>query len=86
MRGIVVHHEHRIGFIVIRDPDGAFIVAKLKENYDIERGDAVSGELHTAGHTVLLNETNGEEIPADIQQGTMTEEEAINLIVKTANA
>ncbi len=29
MRGVVVHHEHRIGYIVIRDQIGEFTVAEL---------------------------------------------------------
>ncbi|MGM3172666.1 hypothetical protein [Dickeya lacustris] len=85
MRGIVVHHEHRIGFVVIRDPNEGFIVAKLLGVYEVERGDAITGDFKTVGNATLLNETNNQEINVEIQNTDMTEEAAINLIVKNRN-
>ncbi|WJV55629.1 hypothetical protein PCO82_11955 [Pectobacteriaceae bacterium CE90] len=85
MRGIVVHHEHRIGFIVIRELEGGVIVARLNGNYVAERGDAISGDLNVTGNTVLLNETNGQTLSVEIQDGIVTEKDAIELIVKTVN-
>ncbi|SLM63210.1 MULTISPECIES: hypothetical protein [Dickeya] len=85
MRGIVVHHEHRIGFVVIRDPNEGFIVAKLLGVYEVERGDAITGDFKTVGNATLFNETSNQEINVEIQNTDMTEEAAINLIVKNRN-
>lgn len=35
MRGVVVHNEHRIGYIVIRDQFGEFTVAELSGGYEV---------------------------------------------------
>ncbi|AUQ25397.1 hypothetical protein [Dickeya zeae] len=85
MRGVVVHHEHRIGLIVIRDPEERFIVAKLLDIYEVERGDTVTGDFHTVGNTTLFNETSNQDIQVEIQSTDMTEEAAINMIVKHRN-
>ncbi|ANE77238.1 hypothetical protein [Dickeya solani] len=85
MRGIVVHHEHRIGFIVIRDPEDGFIVAKLLDIYEVERGDAITGDFQIVGNTTLFNETSSQDIHVEIQNTDMTEDAAIELIVKNRN-
>ncbi len=85
MRGVVVHHEHRIGLIVIRDPEERFIVAKLLDIYEVERGDTVTGDFHTVGNTTLSNETSNQDIQVEIQSTDMTEEAAIDMIVKHRN-
>jgi hypothetical protein len=38
-RGVVLHHEHRIGYVIIRDEFGNHTVVKLLTGSDIERGD-----------------------------------------------
>ncbi|ACT07109.1 MULTISPECIES: hypothetical protein [Dickeya] len=85
MRGIVVHHEHRIGCIVIRDPEERFIVAKLLDIYEVERGDAITGDFHTVGKTTLFNEVSNQDIDVEILSTDMTEDAAIELIVKNRN-
>lgn len=83
MRGIVVHHEHRIGYIVIRDPSGEFTIAELLGGYDIEKGHVISGNLHCLGSEKLHSETNNENIDVIVQSYGLTEQQAIHLIRNT---
>nr|WP_072012251.1 hypothetical protein [Rahnella sp. WP5] len=83
MRGVVVHHEHRIGFIVIRDSIGEFTVAELLGEYDVEKGQIISGALHVLGSETFINETEGEELSVFIQAYGMTERQSIRMIQNT---
>jgi len=83
MKGNVVHHEHRIGFIVIRDENGEFAVAELLGSYDVERGDVVSGELQTSGGGTLFNETQDESMDVFMKGYGLSEQDAISYILRT---
>ncbi|EPH9698194.1 hypothetical protein [Enterobacter hormaechei] len=80
MRGVVVHHEHRIGYIVIRDQIGEFTVAELLGGYDVEKGHVISGELHSLGGETFTNETEEEEIEVFVQGYGMSEQQSILMI------
>lgn len=82
MRGIVVHHERRIGYIVIRDPMGEFTIAELLGGYDVEKGHIISGELHNDGSEILYNETSDEDLDVIIQGHGMSEQASIRMIRK----
>ncbi|HIH8976805.1 TPA: hypothetical protein ACYUTM_001889 [Serratia marcescens] len=83
MRGVVVHHERRIGFIAIRDSRGEFVLAELLGGYVVEKGDVVSGNADHHGSQTLLNETRGERINVFIQGIGMTEKQTIRMIQNT---
>ncbi len=83
MRGVVVHHEHRIGFIVIRDPFGEFTIAELVGGYEVEKGHVISGELHALGCETFINETEDEELDVIVQGHGMTEQQSIRMIQNT---
>ncbi|HHU0693263.1 hypothetical protein [Citrobacter sp. Marseille-Q3906] len=83
MRGVVVHHEHRIGYIVIRDPKGEFTVAELLGGYDVEKGHVISGDLHRLGGETFLNETEDEDIDVFVQGYGMSEQQSILMIRRT---
>jgi hypothetical protein len=38
MRGVIVHVEHRIGWIAIRDDRGEITIAEILGGYDVEKG------------------------------------------------
>lgn len=80
MRGVVVHHEQRIGYIVIRDQIGEFTVAELLGGYDVEKGHVISGELHSLGGETFVNETEEEEIEVFVQGYGMSEHQSILMI------
>lgn len=82
MRGIVVHHERRIGYIVIRDPMGEFTIAELLGGYDVEKGHVIFGELHSDGSEILYNETSDEDLDVIIQGHGMSEQASIRMIRK----
>ncbi len=83
MKGTVVHHEHRIGFIVIRDDKGQFAIAELLGNYDVEMGDIVSGNLHTNGGETLLNQTQNEAMEVFVKGFGLSEQDAISMLLRT---
>lgn len=85
MDGVVVLHEHRIGFIVLRDEAGDFAVAELLTSDDIERGDVINGEFAVPGSGKFLNKANNEELELSIHGSGMSESEAIRLIQKKTN-
>lgn len=83
MKGTVVHHEHRIGYIIIRDEKDEFAIAELLGNYDVERGDIVSGNLHTNGNETLHNQTQDEAMAVVVKGYGLSEQDAIGLILRT---
>lgn len=83
MRGVVVHHEHRMGYIVIRDPMGEFTVAELMGGYDVEKGHVISGNLHNHAGETFINESKDEEIEVFVQGYGMTEQQSILMIQRT---
>lgn len=83
MRGVVVHHEHRIGYIVIRDQIGEFTVAELLGGYDVERGHVITGNLHSLGSETFYNETESEELDVIVQNHGMSEQQSIQMIQNT---
>lgn len=83
MRGVVVHHEHRIGYIVIRDQIGEFTVAELLGGYDVERGHVITGNLHSLGSETFYNETESEELDVIVQNHGMSEQQSIQMIRNT---
>lgn len=60
MQGTVVHHEYRIGYIVIRDNMNEYTVAELINGDVAQKGDIVEGNLRVHGDAVLYNLTKGE--------------------------
>ncbi len=86
MDAVVVLHEHRIGFIVLRDEDGGFIVAELQSSDDIQRGDIISGVFDVAQTQTYKNKANEDDVDLLIHGIGMTEEDAIKFIqTKTAS-
>ncbi|KIS45242.1 MULTISPECIES: hypothetical protein [Kosakonia] len=83
MKGTVVHHEHRIGFLVIRDDKGEFALAELLGNYDVEMGDIVSGNLHTNGKETLFNQTQNEAMEVSVKGYGLSEQDAISMLLRT---
>lgn len=81
MKGTVVHHEHRSGFIVIRDEVGEFVIAQLAEKYDVERGDILSGQLHSSGSETVVNQTQNESMNVVVKGYGLTEQDAISLML-----
>jgi len=81
MKGTVVHHEHRTGFIIIRDEIGEFAIAQLAEKYDVERGDILQGNLHSSGSETVLNETQNESMDVLVKGFGLTEQDAINMML-----
>lgn len=81
MKGTVVHHEHRIGCIVIRDEMGEFALAELDGKYDIERGDILCGNLHTHGSEIFLNETQNESMALVVKGYGLSEQDAITMLM-----
>lgn len=81
MKGTVVHHEHRTGFIIIRDEMGEFVIAQLTEKYDVERGDVVSGNLHASGNESFLNQTQNEPMRVFVKGFGLTEQNAITMML-----
>ncbi len=81
MKGTVVHHEHRNGFIVIRDEKGAFAIAELQGDQDVEMGDVVSGDLQTSGGATLFNHTQDESMDVLIKGVGLSEQDAISQIL-----
>ncbi|KEA52782.1 hypothetical protein DT73_11870 [Mangrovibacter sp. MFB070] len=86
MDAVVVLHEHRIGFIVLRDEDGGFIVAELQSSDDIQRGDIISGVFDVSQTQTFKNKANEDEVDLLVHGTGMTEEDAIKFIqTKTAS-
>ncbi|CDH24364.1 hypothetical protein [Xenorhabdus bovienii] len=83
MRGVVVHHEHRIKFITIRNSRGEFILAELLGGYLVENGDVISGSIEYLGSQALLNETKNQQIHVFVQDIGLTEKQAIRRIQGT---
>ncbi|MGP3594281.1 hypothetical protein [Vagococcus sp. WN89Y] len=81
MKGTVVHHEHRTGFIIIRDEVGEFAIAQLSEKYDVERGDIVSGNLNSNGRETFLNQTQNESMTVLVKGFGLTEQDAITMML-----
>lgn len=81
MKGTVVHHEHRTGFIIIRDEAGEFVIAQLTEKYDVERGDIVSGDLLASGNGTFLNQTQNESMAVYVKGVGLTEQQAITMML-----
>ncbi|MEI9698927.1 hypothetical protein V5094_13710 [Moellerella wisconsensis] len=82
-KGLVVHHEYRIGFIVIQDSDGEYTVAELQGGYDVEKGHIIRGNLDTEGDEIFYNETTGESISVIVQGTGMSEQQSIRMIQNT---
>ncbi|MGY5957430.1 hypothetical protein ACUY4R_001619 [Kosakonia sp. BK9b] len=83
MKGTVVHHEHRIGFIVIRDEKGKFAIAELLGKYDVEMGDVLSGNLQSSGGETLFNQTQDESMEVFIKGYGLSEQDAISMLLRT---
>lgn len=83
MRGVVVHHERRTGYIVIRDSFDEFTVAELLGGYDVERGHVISGNLHSLGGETFFNETEDEKLEVFVQRYGMSEHQSTHLIRNT---
>ncbi|WP_312685759.1 hypothetical protein [Kosakonia sp.] len=83
MKGTVVHHEHRIGFIVIRDEKGEFAIAELLGKYDVEMGDVLSGNLQSSGGETLFNQTQDESMEVFIKGYGLSEQDAISMLLRT---
>ncbi len=83
MRGVVVHHEHRIGYIVIRDQFGEFTVAELSGGYEVVKGDIIEGNIHSEGDETLYNLTQAEHQKVYVQGHGMSEQASIRMIQST---
>lgn len=81
-RGVVLHHEHRIGYVIIRDEFGNHTVVKLLAGSDIERGDIIIGSLHGDGDETFHNETQDVSLDVHIQGHGLSEDATIQMIQK----
>ncbi|EEU5471254.1 hypothetical protein IT006_003301 [Escherichia coli] len=80
MRGKIVHVEHRIGWIAIRDDRGAITIAEIIGGYDVEKGHIISGNLHSLGSEVFHNLTTSEEMDVMVEYIGLTDNQAIAAI------
>lgn len=80
MRGKIVHVEHRIGWIAIRDERGTITIAEIIGGYDVEKGHIISGNLHSLGSEVFLNLTTSEEMDVMVEYIGLTDNQAIAAI------
>ncbi len=76
MRGKIVHVEHRIGWIAIRDDP----IAEIIGGYDVEKGHIISGNLHSLGSEVFHNLTTSEEMDVMVEYIGLTDNQAIAAI------
>ncbi|EBH8631347.1 hypothetical protein PG459_004926 [Salmonella enterica] len=80
MRGIIVHVERRIGWIAIRDDRGEITIAEVLGGYDVEKGHVISGNLHTHGGEVFLNQTTSERMDVVVEYVGLSDHQAIAAI------
>lgn len=80
MRGKIVHVEHRISWIAIRDERGAITIAEIIGGYDVEKGHIISGNLHSLGSEVFHNLTTSEEMDVMVEYIGLTDNQAIAAI------
>lgn len=80
MRGLIVHVEHRIGWIAIRDERGEITIAEVLGGYNVEQGLVISGNLHTHGGEVFLNQTTSERMDVVVEYIGLNDHQAIAAI------
>ncbi|MBL5899961.1 hypothetical protein I7V27_13620 [Lelliottia amnigena] len=80
MVGKIVHIEHRIGWIAIRDDRGEITIAELLGGYNVEIGNVVSGDLHTCGGSSFFNRSTNEELSVMVQYVGLNDQQAIRAI------
>ncbi|EBU8673088.1 hypothetical protein NAK90_005601 [Salmonella enterica] len=80
MRGVIVHVEHRIGWIAIRDDRGEITIAEVLGSHDVEKGHVISGNLHTHGGEVFLNQTTSERMDVMVEYVGLNDRQAIAAI------
>lgn len=80
MRGVVVHVENRIGWIAIRDEGGEITLAELIGGYDVEKGNVISGNLHSLGTESFYNHSTDEALDVFVQEIHASDQQALNLI------
>lgn len=83
MRGIVAYTIKCIGWIAIRNEHGEITLAELTGPYEMRKGDAITGNLHTLGHEVFINHSAGEYIDVFIHHVRLTDQQAIDVIRTT---
>lgn len=80
MRGVIVHVEHRIGWIAIRDNIGEITIAEILGGYDVEKGHVVSGNLRTLGSEVFINQATSERMDVMVEYIGLNDRQAIAAI------
>lgn len=82
MKGTIVHVEHRIGWIAIRDVRGEITIAELLGGYDVEKGHIISGNLHMLGSETFVNHSTEEKLSVFVEYTRLSERQAISAIQK----
>ncbi|MDN8599043.1 hypothetical protein Q0A17_06390 [Citrobacter sp. S2-9] len=80
MLGKIVHIEHRIGWIAIRDDHGEITIAELLGGYSVEKGNVISGDLHTCGGSTFYNRSTGEELSVMVEYVGLNDQQAVAAI------
>lgn len=79
MKGIVVGINLKRGLIAV-DVDGDYTIVELLGGYDVNVGDAITGNLHNLGGEILINRTSGEKMDTFIQDYGCTRRRAEGLM------
>ncbi|EJD6474877.1 hypothetical protein ACUBYX_002157 [Providencia rettgeri] len=82
LKGVIVHIEHRIGWVAIRDEIGEITIAELIGGYDVEKGNIITGNLHSEGGETFYNLSTDEELDVYVEYIHLTEVQAILAIQK----
>lgn len=80
MHGVVIHVEHRIGWIAIRDYRGEITIAEILGGYHVEREHVIVGNLHSLGSAVFLNQTTNKKMHVMVEYIGLTARQSIAAI------
>ncbi|HGN0867346.1 TPA: hypothetical protein ACKROV_000556 [Providencia alcalifaciens] len=80
LKGVIVHIERRIGWIAIRDEFGEITIAELLGGYDVEKGNVITGNLHSEGGETFYNHSTDEELDVYVEYIHLTEAQSIYAI------
>ncbi|MNL01697.1 hypothetical protein D3C87_1221760 [compost metagenome] len=78
MRGVVIHVEHRIGWIAIRDHHDEITIAEILGGYNVERDHVIIGNLHSLG--VCFNQTTNKSMHVMVEYIRLTARQSIAAI------
>ena len=74
MNGTVKYLNRDDAMVAIETGDGAYTVAGMMEDYEIEVGDSISGPLNADGAVELTNDSKGTPMTAYIEDTGASEE------------